>query len=199
MHGFGAPGDDLAPLWRVLDVPDARFVFPEALHAIPGYGARAWWMIDMERIERALASGETRDLSRDVPAGLTEARDAVVEMLAEMDRAYPSDRLFIGGFSQGAMLACDVALRTDRALAGLVMMSGTFIAESEWSPLMTKRRGLRAFMSHGQNDRLLPFSQSERLRDAFVTAGIDVAWSPFRGAHEIPGSVLDALGRFLRG
>jgi len=200
MHGFGAPGDDLASLWRVIDAPPgARFVFPEALHALPGYDGRAWWMIDMERIERALARGETRDLSRDVPAGLAEARDAVVDMLAEIDREYPSDRLFLGGFSQGAMLACDVALRTDRALAGLVMMSGTYLAEGEWTPLMPKRRGLRAFMSHGTDDRLLPFAQSERLKGALVAAGVDVTWSPFRGAHEIPASVVDALGRFLRG
>ena len=56
LHGFGAPGDDLVPLWRVLDVPrEVRFVFPAApLPLDMGYGdARAWWLIDMERIERA--------------------------------------------------------------------------------------------------------------------------------------------------
>ena len=31
LHGFGAPGDDLVSLWRMLRVPDAvRFVFPVA-------------------------------------------------------------------------------------------------------------------------------------------------------------------------
>ena len=31
MHGFGAPGNDLVPLARVLDVPrEVRFAFPEA-------------------------------------------------------------------------------------------------------------------------------------------------------------------------
>ena len=31
MHGYGAPGDDLVALQRVLTVPrDVRFVFPEA-------------------------------------------------------------------------------------------------------------------------------------------------------------------------
>ena len=34
-------------------------------------------------------------------------------------------RLVLGGFSQGAMLAMDVALHTERALAGLVLMSVT--------------------------------------------------------------------------
>ena len=56
LHGFGAPGDDLASLWRVLRAPTGtRFVFPEAplsLEAMGMPGARAWWMIDMMRLQR---------------------------------------------------------------------------------------------------------------------------------------------------
>src|SRR4051794_30799179 len=64
LHGFGAPGDDLVPLASALDAPaGTTFVFPEALHDMmelvgPMYaGARAWWMIDMARFERALQTG----------------------------------------------------------------------------------------------------------------------------------------------
>ena len=39
-------------------------------------------------------------------------------------------RLVLGGFSQGAMLSLDVALHRDVAPAGLVLMSGTLLAES---------------------------------------------------------------------
>jgi len=199
MHGFGAPGDDLVSLARVVDAPrGARFVFPEAPHAIPGFGdGRAWWMLDMERIAR-LALGDTADMSREVPAGLAEARARVSAMLDAADQALKPSKLVIGGFSQGAMLACDVALRTERPLAALVMLSGTFVAADEWTPLMNRRTGLPVFLSHGSADRLLPFALSERLRDALASAGLGVTWSPFRGGHEIPPSVLDGLGTFLR-
>ena len=53
LHGFGAPGDDLVDLWRMLDVPnEIRFLFPAApLTLNLGFGdSRAWWMLDMERI-----------------------------------------------------------------------------------------------------------------------------------------------------
>ncbi|MGH7282639.1 MAG: hypothetical protein ACRELY_14020, partial [Polyangiaceae bacterium] len=37
MHGFGAPGDDLVSLWRVIDAPrGTRFIFPEAPIALGG-------------------------------------------------------------------------------------------------------------------------------------------------------------------
>jgi phospholipase/carboxylesterase len=160
-------------------------------------GGRAWWLIDMMRLQQAMARGDTRD-SNEVPEGLTEARDAVVKMLAEADTLLSPSKVVLGGFSQGAMLSCDVALRAERSLAGLVMLSGTFIAEDEWRPLMPRRSGLHAFLSHGASDAMLPFAESERLRDALGEAGLAVTWSAFRGGHQIPGSVLDALSAFLR-
>jgi phospholipase/carboxylesterase len=202
MHGFGATGDDLVSLWRVIGVPSGtRFVFPEAPLDLPGMsGARAWWIPpDLARIEGALARGEARELSREVPDGLADARKIVVTMLDDLERTLRPSKLVLGGFSQGAMLSCDVALHTARPLAGLIMLSGTFLAESEWGPLMSGRSGLPAFLSHGDADRMLPFSGSERLRDALAAAGLTVTWAPFRGGHEIPGSVIDALGLFLRG
>ena len=202
LHGFGAPGDDLVPLWQELDAPrGTRFVFPEApLSLQMGHGeARAWWMLDLERRQRELAAGRSRELSRDVPKGLTEARALVMSMLDELDRRFGVKPMVLGGFSQGAMLACDVALHTTRPLAGLVLISGTLIARDEWTALLSKRKGLRVFQSHGSADPLLPFSMAEQLRDLFTQAGLSVEWVGFRGGHEIPGAVLAKLNVFLRG
>ena len=53
-------------------------------------------------------------------------------------------------------------------------------------------------MSHGRNDTLLPFAVAEILRDRLAAAGAKVDWLPFVGGHEIPPTVLDAVGTFLR-
>lgn len=197
LHGFGAPGTDLVPLWRELRAPaGTRFAFPEAPLALDAYGdSRAWWMIDLVKLESALVRGALRDLTRDVPEGLSEARSRVCAMLdALVDDGTP---LVLGGFSQGAMLALDVALRTERPLAGLVLLSGTLLAEDEWIALMPKRKGLRVLQSHGRVDPLLPFSIAERLRDELTTAGLSVNFVPFNGGHEITGSVIDGIDALL--
>src|SRR5689334_6703771 len=89
MHGFGAPGDDLVPLWRALDVPRAtRFVFPEAPLAVPiaaAGDARAWWMIDLARLERARTHGPPRVETDEVPAGLAPARAQLCELLDALE------------------------------------------------------------------------------------------------------------------
>lgn len=203
MHGFGAPGDDLVALADMIETPPGTtLVFPEALHSMtdlvpmPMFGeARAWWMIDITRLEEAIATGQMRDLPNEIPEGLGEARDAVNAMLDVLD---PKGRLVLGGFSQGAMLALDVALRGDRELAGLVLLSGTLLAEREWKPLMPKRAGLRVFQSHGTEDPILPYAIAERLRDELTKSGLDVTFEKFRGGHAIPPSVLRALSGWLR-
>lgn len=201
LHGWGASGDDLVPLARELDAPKGtRFVFPEGPLSLPMgfWDARGWWMLDLERRQREIAAGRARDLSREVPKGLAEARAMIAALLEELDRRLGPHPLVLGGFSQGAMLACDAALHTARPLAGLVLLSGTLLAADEWTPLMAHRKGLRVFQSHGSADPLLPSFMAEQLRDLLTQAGLLVEWVGFKGGHEIPGVVLDKLGAFLR-
>lgn len=201
LHGFGAPGDDLVALWKMIRVPDeVRFVFPAAPLSLDGglHGGRAWWMLDMERIARDAASGRGRDVHA-VPVGLTEARTLVISLLDELEQKYDitSDKIILGGFSQGAMLACDTVLRTDRQFAGLILLSGTLIAKNEWVPLMANRKGLPVFQSHGTDDPLLPCQTAQDLRNTMAKQGMTVDWHEFRGGHEIPFGILERLGLFL--
>lgn len=201
LHGWGAPGDDLVPLASEIDAPTGtRFVFPEApLSLQMGFGdSRGWWVLDIERRQREIAGGRARDLSREVPKGLAEARAQVSALLDELERRLGAKQIVLGGFSQGAMLACDVALHSGKLLTGLVMLSGTLLAEDEWTPLMAKRKNMKVFQSHGSLDPLLPSFMAEQLRDLLTHAGLAVEWVGFRGGHEIPGIVLDKLGGFLR-
>jgi phospholipase/carboxylesterase len=204
MHGFGAPGDDLAQLWRVLDVPhEVRFVFPEAPlspEEFAPFAGRAWWRIDTAALEEAMAGGERPDRSHDEPDGMAEAHAAVLSLLdaVQQELDVPGERIVLGGFSQGAMLACDVALGEARPLAGLVLLSGTLLAQPRWQAAMPARASLPVFQSHGRRDPLLPFAAAERLRDLFTGAGCNVDWVEFGGAHEIPMDVLQRLGAFLR-
>jgi phospholipase/carboxylesterase len=202
LHGFGAPGDDLVSLADDLNVPaGTRFVFPEGPLSL-SFGpsaARAWWLIDMARIAADQAAGRVRNLSQDIPKGLAQARETILAFLKEVEHSFGADprKTILGGFSQGAMLSCDVMLRTAQPYAGLIQLSGTLLAAQEWAPLMPKRKGFPVFQSHGMQDELLPYAGAERLRDALTHAGLSVEWHNFRGGHEIPRSVLQRLGPFI--
>jgi phospholipase/carboxylesterase len=184
-------------------VPKAvRFAFPEAPVkldiVVPDY-ARAWWIIDMMALQDAIQRGDLDALAHEVPSGLRAARSTLSDALDELELRLdvPQGKLILGGFSQGAMLSCDLALRSERALGGLVLMSGMMLCEKEWRPLMPRRSGLPVLMSHGRSDPLLPFELATRLRDALGEAGLGVRFIPFNGGHGIADSVLTALGSFI--
>ena len=206
MHGYGAPGDDLVSLADALDAPaGTTFVFPEAPLVLsgpmmPSLGdARAWWPIDIGRYERAIRQGTLDDLIKDEPAGMSAARDALVGMLDALDKetTKAGTRLVLGGFSQGSMIATDIALRTKRPLAGLVILSGTLLAASEWLPGLPPRKGLPVFQSHGTADPILPFALAQLLHRSMSDAGLGVSFQQFEGGHGIPPTVMRDLGKWL--
>ena len=198
LHGFGAPAEDLVPLAFHLKLPaGTRTVCPGAPLALgmPFSDARAWSMIDLARLERLRDDA----WSRETPSGLESARAKLVALLGECETRLGAapERTAIGGFSQGAMLATDVVLATDRPCAGLVVFSGTLIAEPVWAARMPARRGLRVFQSHGTEDPLLPYFVAERMRMMWEAAGADVTFVGFPGGHEIPREAVSGAERFL--
>jgi len=199
LHGWGAPGEDLVPLGEELAEPGRLLVFPEA--PLPAMaGGRAWWPLDLARLQAARARGEERALRQETPSGLAQARARVTALVTELTRqtGVSPSAVFIGGFSQGAMVATDVTLATPGLVGGLIVMSGSITAEAEWTPrLPLLEPTLPVFVSHGRADPVLPFAFAEALRDQFQTAHHPVTWVPFDGGHGIPGLVLGKLQAFL--
>ncbi len=208
-HGFGAPGDDLVGLTEQLvllapKLASVRFVFPAAplsLEAM-GYGdARAWWLIDFEKIQ-ALNAGDLtvlQEFRKQEPEGMAKARALMLKAVDEAVAAsgLPYSKLLLGGFSQGAMITTDIALRLPEAPAALVILSGTLLLEDAWKTKAAARSGLPVFQSHGRVDPILRFDAAESLRDLLIGAGMKVDWVPFDGPHAIPLVVLRKLAQFL--
>jgi phospholipase/carboxylesterase len=208
-HGFGAPGDDLVGLQGELvrlqpSLASVRFYFPAAPLSLGGFGwgdSRAWWMIDLPTIQR-LQQGDPaalREFRRLEPAGMAQARATlkklVLDVAAQAD--LPMKRILLGGFSQGAMLTTDVALRLEEAPAGLAILSGTLLLEDVWRARAQGRAGLPVFQSHGRQDPLLAYEAAERLRDLLTESGLAVEFHPFDGGHGIAPEVAVTLAAFV--
>jgi phospholipase/carboxylesterase len=136
------------------------------------------------------------DLSTTRPPGLKTAADRVKDLVAAIGRS-PGGPVVLGGFSQGAMVASEVAFRSDTPLAGLVLLSGTVVDEASWRANYARRRGLPVFVAHGRRDGVLPYAASDRMRQDLQTAGLDVTWCAFDGGHDFSAEVIRELNRFL--
>ena len=202
-HGFGAPGDDLVGLAPELvsAVPalrDVRFYFPAApLTLEMGFGdSRAWWLIDMGAVQKlAHDPAAQREFRRKEPA----ARKALLALVQDVaaHTGLPMKKIILGGFSQGAMIATDVALRLEEAPGGLCVLSGTLLIEDAWKLKAKARAGLPVFQSHGRQDPILPYVAAEWLKELFVESGMEHEFVPFDGGHTIGPQAFTKLGAFL--
>jgi phospholipase/carboxylesterase len=213
-HGFGAPGSDLVPLGQELAAltPEllgkTAYLFPEAPLELGGYGfpGRAWWMVDVERFQRVAGnSREMAALRAEVPPGMSESSQALRSCLEDAQRqiGVPLSCTLLGGFSQGSMVATDVALRLPTPPAGLCVFSGHLLAESEWRQLAKNRGSLAVLQTHGTFDPLLPFEGAVALRDMLIESGLSVEFVAFKGPHTISIEGIDRcaalMGRIFAG
>lgn len=201
-HGYGAPGTDLVPIADELislenSLADSvAFLFPEAPHDLTEQGmpgGRAWWPINMMQLQELMQANNFEELTESEPPGMAEARGLFQEFLCEyqsLSSCSPGE-IVLGGFSQGAMLTTDIALRLSDSPAGLCIYSGSLICKKQWEELAPTRAGLPVVQAHGTMDPILPFSVAEQLRDLLKNAGLAVNFHAFPGMHTISWDALE--------
>ena len=158
LHGLGADGHDFAPLFRQAGpaLAHTRVILPHApvqpVTINGGMNMRAWYDI------------RSADLEGDVDRpGIEASRARVAALLEGLEaEGIPAERIVLGGFSQGAVLALWTGLGFPRRLAGIAALSGYLPGEP---PLSEVQRATPVLMAHGRQDSLIPFALGEAARD----------------------------------
>jgi phospholipase/carboxylesterase len=208
LHGYGADMSDLAALAPGLSLSSRpmRWIFLNGPHRVPigpGWEGRAWFplrMADLERIQRESGAGSGLDLSEQVPEGMASSRRQVLAALKAAGA--PLENCVFAGFSQGAMLATELALRVSEGPRALVVLSGSLVNAAAWRTQAelraTQPHRVPVFQSHGVSDPVLALAPAKRLREEiFQLANWPVQSVEFRGGHEIPLEVTSQLRQFL--
>lgn len=196
-HGYGADANDLAPLSGMIPTKHkCNWFFPQGPLSIP-LGAhwigKAWWPIPIDRYQEA---GSTLDTSIEIPKGVEKLRDEFGKWL-KMKDLNPS-RTIIGGFSQGGMLAQELFFTYPDRFAGLVLMSTNLIDKAYLKSQPTDSiKGKPAYISHGNQDPVLPVQGSRALETFLSQSGMKTKTVFFNGGHEIPPNVLTQMGQFF--
>ncbi len=195
-HGYGANAYDLFSLHRILSSSKVgNWYFPEGGLSIPGMPmGRAWFPLDVAALEKAMMEGSYREYSGPVPKKLVSVRESFLRSLQEM-KISPQDCI-IGGFSQGAMLATDIALNSIEDFAGLVILSGAFLGKEQWPELAEKKK-INFFQSHGERDPVLSHQDAEFFYKTLIECGCRGEFESFVGEHEIPEKVIHKLKHFI--
>ncbi|MFN3279554.1 MAG: alpha/beta hydrolase [Paracoccus hibiscisoli] len=192
LHGYGADGTDLLGLSEPLaqHLPTTAFYAPDAPEPCRnnpmGY---QWfpipWLDGSSEVDARISMGQS-------VAALNEFLDTV--LAAE---ALTADRMVLVGFSQGTMMALQVAPRRDDAVAGVVGFSGRLLSPET---LATEARvHPPVLLIHGDQDEVVPFDDMAVAGQALQGAGFTVYGHVMEGTgHGISPDGLSVALAFLK-
>ena len=195
LHGLGASCEDFVPFTGELDlgpVGAVRYLFPNAptrpVTINGGYVMRAWYDILGADLQK-----------REDEAGLRASQAMVSALIdAEVARGMPSNRIVLGGFSQGCALTLQTGLRHRDRLAGLLCMSGYLPLAA---PTETERsdgnRLTPIFMAHGAYDDVIPIARARTSSESLKSMGYDVEWHDYPMPHSVSPDEIRDVNRWL--
>lgn len=196
LHGMGVDNTDFAPFPdEILDFggPVCRFMLPNApvreISAHPGYPLRAWYDVRSDKID----DNEDR-------LGIRETATKIHLLIKEVEKAgIPRNRIFLGGFSQGAASALYAGLREEEPIAGIIALSGYLpLAGSLFAEITDAGRQTPVFMAHGLFDSVISPLTAQRSAQVIKELNPAFRWHPFDMDHEICQEELASLSQFIR-
>lgn len=194
-HGYGADANDLAGLAGAFQFEKkVDWFFPQGVFEVPigpMMSGRAWFQLRVSDFEN-LARDRMDD--QGLTPEIRQVLDQVVKWLNHLGKLYK--QVYIGGFSQGAILAGHSFYRCNFTPAGLILLSGFLVAPSA-IPILPDALKIPFFASHGVQDPVLPISGAQKLFNKLTDLGMKGEWVEFRGGHEIPMNVIAKLQTFL--
>ncbi|HEX3525660.1 MAG TPA: alpha/beta hydrolase-fold protein [Thermoanaerobaculia bacterium] len=189
LHGWGAGAHDLLGLAPSLHDGKVLMLCPQGpveLNVGGGMKGYGWF---------PLVPGQPVD-----PAVFEASANRLRDFLDEVTPKYSIDprRTVVAGFSQGGVMAYELALRDPKRFAGLAALSSWFpepLVES--LPKLPEHEGFPVLVMHGTQDTMLPVEQARASREALRPFGVSITYREFDMAHEIRPDALRVLLRWL--
>lgn len=187
LHGIGADEEDLLPLAPLLDprflVISARAPHPEP----PGY---RWYAVDWSAVP-----------PRADPAEIIASREVLARFVEEAVAAQgvePS-RVFLLGFSQGAIMALALLLARPDLVHGVVAHSGRLSRLVETHATAAALSRAEVLLLHGEEDPVVPAAEGRKAYEVLASLlGPRAAWAAYPGlGHAISQESLGEAVRWL--
>lgn len=189
LHGWGASAHDLLGLAPLLQGGRVLMLCPQGRTEVPiGSGVRGYgWF--------PLRPGSPPD-----PAEFERAAEELRTFLDQAEGRYPiaPGKIVVAGFSQGGLMAYDLALRDPAHFAGLAALS-SWLPEPVTArfPKVAAHEGFPVLVIHGTEDSMLPVERARESRELLRPLGVTITYREFAMAHEIRPEALRLIDRWL--
>jgi phospholipase/carboxylesterase len=184
LHGRGTDENDLIDLASSFD-PRLLVVSLRAPFRFP-YGGYTWFDLD-----------EQNGINKDQ---LKYGCEALIQCTDEIMQKYPVDikRIFLFGFSMGAMMSLAVSLCNPRRFKGVIAHSGLLPKEDTFKYQWDDLDGISFFIAHGTNDPIVPVELGRQTYQRLMQAKANVVFREYPIQHTISEESLNDAATWLQ-
>ena len=185
LHGVGSNEQDLFSLANQL--PDDFFVISPRGQFSLSTGRYAWYEVDFSS-GKPVFNKQQELLSRDV----------IKKFIEQVKQKYNLDDLYLGGFSQGAIMSYSIGLTNPTLVNGIISLSGRLLDEVR--PLIIKGNDLqqlKVFVAHGLQDFTLPLHYAREAKSYLESLQVHLSYHEYLLGHQINDEVLTNLNAWL--
>jgi phospholipase/carboxylesterase len=170
MHGMGSNEQDMLSLVNGLD--DHFYIFSVRGHLTQGPGFAYFTIQGFGKPHREVFDEGINKLTGFIDYAL---------------ESYPLDceKVYLMGFSQGAIVSMTLALTAGYKIKGVVALSGYIPQFVKEEYMINTSDELSLFISHGEYDQVLPFEWGKENVEYFTQLGIPVTFKSYRDGHTV--------------
>ena len=190
LHGYGSNEADLYALAEKLPV-EFLVISARAPHTL-SLGQYAWYALDY-------SSGEAVHNETEAE----ESRLLLRRFIDQVCKEFPVDtkRIFIIGFSQGAIMGYSVALTFPSLVCGVGALSGRLLEQIK--PIVNVERvageqKLALFVGHGTLDKVLAVAHAHEAKAYLEGLNISLTYNEYPIAHAISSDEMQDLAEWLK-
>jgi len=189
LHGYGANMKDLVSLAENIGDNKSIFVFPNAPFE---------FQLSYQLYGYAWIFPPTMD-PQEMPESMIDSADKLmvtIDMLIEYYKI-KLPNVILGGFSQGAMMSASIGFVRPDIFKGVFMLSGMLLGEPYLSSSINSNNDQSVFISHGEFDSLVPFSNANKIVSFLGDYGYSPEFHQYPMGHELSMQSIQDLGEWI--
>ena len=190
MHGVGSNEQDLFSLTD--QIPDRFCVLSLRAPYRMAPGSFSWFDFSID-------PGGARNIDEaQEAASRALVAQAVTSASAQLGIA--PERVVVGGFSQGGIMALSLLLTQPALMQGALVWHGRLLPQMQArAAAHDALRGRQLWLSHGTHDNVIPVAHAQAIAHYVQTLPVTLTYREFPSAHEIRPSELAATVAWLQG
>jgi len=187
LHGYGSNPERFITLWKRFGNPDFIYATPQAPYPF-GTGSELGYSWNTGGPEEEKIGDRSTEM----------AEEYITRVVMDLHKRYKVSDTYLMGFSQGCGFAYQAGIKHYELFKGLICFGGWLDPEWIGEDVINEAKGLRVFIAHGRNDRMVEFKAGTDARDYLKDHGYDVTFYEFDGAHQVPEDACRAMIEWMK-